>query len=52
MVEDGVRRFVEVGQGRVLRGLVKSVDRDVSLFGSEDPEAAEAAVQALQEVAA
>lgn len=52
MVEDGVRRLVEVGQGRVLRGLVKSVDRDVSLFGSEDPEAAEAAVQALQEVAA
>jgi [acyl-carrier-protein] S-malonyltransferase len=52
MVEDGVRRIVEVGQGRVLRGLVKSVDRDVSLFGSEDPEAVEAAVQALQEVAA
>jgi [acyl-carrier-protein] S-malonyltransferase len=52
MVEDGVRRIVEVGQGRVLRGLVKSVGRDVSLFGSEDPEAVEAAVQALQEVAA
>jgi [acyl-carrier-protein] S-malonyltransferase len=52
LLEDGVRRFVEVGQGRVLRGLVKSVDRDVSLFGSEDPESAEATMQALQELAA
>ena len=52
LLEDGVRRFVEVGQGRVLRGLVKSVDRDASLFGSEDPEAAEATVRANQEVAA
>ena len=52
LLEDGVRRFVEVGPGRVLRGLVKSVDRDVSLFGSEDPESAEATVRANQEVAA
>jgi malonyl CoA-acyl carrier protein transacylase len=47
-----VRRFVEVGQGRVLRGLVKSVDREALLFGSEDPESIEATVQALEEVAA
>ena len=43
---------VEVGQGRVLRGLVKSVDRGASLFGSEDPESVEATVLALEEVAA
>jgi [acyl-carrier-protein] S-malonyltransferase len=52
LLESGVRRLVEVGQGRVLRGLVKSVDREASLFGSEDPESVEATVLALQEVAA
>ncbi|HMI30845.1 MAG TPA: ACP S-malonyltransferase, partial [Candidatus Limnocylindrales bacterium] len=52
MLSGGVRRFVEVGQGRVLRGLVKSMDREASLFGSEDPESVESTVQALQEVAA
>jgi [acyl-carrier-protein] S-malonyltransferase len=52
MIQDGSRRFVEVGPGRVLRGLVKSVDREVVLLGSEDAESAEATVQALQEVAA
>jgi len=52
LLGQGVRRFVEVGQGRVLRGLVKSVDREASLYGSEDPEAVEATVNALHEVAA
>jgi len=53
LIRDGSRRFVEVGQGRVLRGLVKSVDREVQLFGSEDAESAEATVQVLsQECAA
>jgi [acyl-carrier-protein] S-malonyltransferase len=52
LLDDGVRRFVEVGQGRVLRGLVKSVDREANLFGSENPESIEATAQALQELAA
>lgn len=52
LLAGGVRRFVEVGQGRVLRGLVKSVDREASLFGSEDPDSIEATVVALEEVAA
>ncbi len=52
LLAGGVRRFVEVGQGRVLRGLVKSVDREASLFGSEDPDSIEATVLALEEVAA
>ena len=52
LLGDGFRRFVEVGQGRVLRGLVKSMDREAALFGSEDPEAIEASVQGIQEVAA
>lgn len=52
LLGQGVRRFVEVGQGRVLRGLVKSADREAALYGSEDPDAVEATVSALQEVAA
>ena len=39
----GFRRFVEAGNGKVLRGLVKSVDRETSLLGSEDPDQLEAA---------
>lgn len=52
LLAGGVRRFVEVGQGGVLRGLVKSVDRKASLFGSEDPDSVEATVLAIEEVAA
>ena len=52
LLGQGVRRYVEVGQGRVLRGLVKSIDREASLYGSEDPAAVEATVSARQEVAA
>jgi [acyl-carrier-protein] S-malonyltransferase len=52
LLRQGVRRFVEVGQGRVLRGLVRSVDKEAALYGSEDPESVEATVSALQEVAA
>lgn len=43
----GIRRYVEVGNGRVLRGLVRGVDRDARLFGSEDAESIEAAASAL-----
>lgn len=43
----GVRQFVEVGNGRVLRGLVRGMDREAVLFGSEDPDSIEASVQAL-----
>jgi len=44
----GFRQYVEVGNGRVLRGLTKSVDREVLLLGSEDAETLEATVQTLQ----
>jgi [acyl-carrier-protein] S-malonyltransferase len=43
----GLRRFVEVGNGRVLRGLVRGVDKEAVLLGSEDPESLEAAAQTL-----
>jgi [acyl-carrier-protein] S-malonyltransferase len=44
----GIRRFVEVGNGRVLRGLVRGVDKEAELFGSDAPEAIDAAAQALK----
>jgi [acyl-carrier-protein] S-malonyltransferase len=47
MLEAGVRTFVEIGNGRVLRGLVRSLDREATLFGTEEPEALEAAVAGL-----
>ena len=43
LLQAGFRRFVEAGNGKVLRGLVKNVDRDVTLLGSEDPDQLEAA---------
>jgi [acyl-carrier-protein] S-malonyltransferase len=47
MKEAGIRRYLEVGQGRVLRGLVRGVDKEAQLFGSEDPDSLEAAAVAL-----
>ena len=43
----GVRSFVEIGHGKVLRGLVRGVDKEATLFGSDEPETLEAAAQAL-----
>jgi [acyl-carrier-protein] S-malonyltransferase len=43
----GIRQFVEVGNGRVLRGLVRGVDKGAALFGSDEPDALEATAQTL-----
>ncbi|HET9250654.1 MAG TPA: acyltransferase domain-containing protein, partial [Candidatus Eisenbacteria bacterium] len=43
----GIRRYVEVGNGRVLRGLARGVDKEAQLFGSEDPDSIEAAASVL-----
>ncbi len=47
MIATGVRSFVEVGHGKVLRGLVRGVDKEATLFGSDEPETLETAAQAL-----
>jgi [acyl-carrier-protein] S-malonyltransferase len=52
MVEAGIRRFIEVGNGRVLRGLLRGVDKEALVFGTEDPDALEAALAGLAEAAA
>ena len=52
MVASGIRRYIEVGNGRVLRGLLRGVDKEAQVFGTDEPEALEAAVQGLAEAAA
>jgi len=49
MIEAGVRRFVEVGHGKVLSGLAKQIDRSVTVFSTEDPASLEAAAAALRQ---
>ena len=36
LLADGVRTIYEVGPGRVLRGLMKRIDRTVACFGALD----------------
>ena len=52
MRESGIRQYVEVGNGRVLRGLVRGVDKEAALFGSEDPDTIEAAAVGIAGAAA
>jgi [acyl-carrier-protein] S-malonyltransferase len=52
MREAGIRTYVEVGPGRVLRGLVRGVDKEAVLFGSDDPDSIEAAAVGLAGAAA
>ena len=47
LVKKGVGRFVEVGPGRVLSGLVRQNDRSVKLFNVEDTESLEKIVTAM-----
>jgi len=47
LIAGGTRRFVEVGNGRVLRGLAKSVDKELALFGGQDADEIEATVAAV-----
>jgi len=41
MLAQGVRRFVEVGPGKVLLGLVRATDRSVTMFNAEDEKSLE-----------
>lgn len=41
MIESGVDAFVEVGNGKVLSGLVRKIDRKMPTFAIQDPESLE-----------
>lgn len=45
--EEGVTRFIELGPGKVLSGLVRQIDRDCEVFNVEDGESLDATVAAL-----
>jgi len=47
LMQEGAEAFVEVGTGKVLRGLLRSIDREARAFGVEDPESLQATQTAL-----
>lgn len=42
LIKDGYQRFVEVGPKKVLRGLMRQIDRKLEVHNVEDPESLEA----------
>ncbi len=47
LIEDGYQRFVEVGPKKVLRGLMRQIDRTLEVYNVEDPESLEAFLKAV-----
>lgn len=47
MIEEGVGAFVEIGPGKVLSGLIRKINRDVTILNVEDAASLEAALDAL-----
>ena len=48
LVAEGARTFVELGPGNVLAGLVKKIDRSVTVASVEDPAGLEALLRAVE----
>jgi [acyl-carrier-protein] S-malonyltransferase len=44
LISDGVDRFLEVGNGKVLSGLIRRIDRDVAIANVSDPASLEKAL--------
>ncbi len=36
MIENGIKKFIEIGPGKVLSGLIKRIDRSVELMSIND----------------
>ncbi len=49
MITDGITHFIEIGAGRVLSGLLRKIDRSVSVQNISDSETYEAFQQSLSE---
>jgi len=47
LINDGHQRFVEVGPKKVLRGLMRQIDRNLEVHNVEDPESLEAFLQTV-----
>ncbi len=48
LIADGADRFLEVGNGKVLSGLIRRIDRDVATAAVSDPSSLEKALPALR----
>jgi [acyl-carrier-protein] S-malonyltransferase len=48
LIKDGYQRFVEVGPKKVLRGLMRQIDRNLEVHNVEDPESLEVFLQAVR----
>jgi [acyl-carrier-protein] S-malonyltransferase len=48
MRERGIEGFVEIGAGRVLRGLLRTLDREIPAWNVEDPDSLATTLGALQ----
>jgi [acyl-carrier-protein] S-malonyltransferase len=48
LVAEGVTRFVELGPGSVLAGLIRKIDRGVNVVSIEDPDGLDAALAELE----
>ncbi|KUP07079.1 malonyl CoA-ACP transacylase [Bacillus coahuilensis p1.1.43] len=49
MIEDGVTTFVEVGPLKVLQGLIRKINRNVTVLGVQDVEALQSTIAVLKE---
>ncbi len=47
LLESGIEGFVELGTGKVLRGLLRTLDKDASSWNIEDPDSLQATLAAL-----
>jgi len=47
LLAEGVRTFVEIGPGKVLLGLIRSIDKSVTMLNAEDEKSMENALSAL-----
>src|SRR5262245_23543039 len=47
LLDEGVRTFVEVGPGKVLLGLIRSIDKSATMLNAEDEKSVENAASAL-----
>lgn len=49
LIDDGADRFLEVGNGKVLCGLIRRINREVVAVNASDPDSLDKAIEALGE---